>query len=215
VLPNPPALGRRERAKLDKRRRIEEAARAVFSQRGYASATIREIAEHADVAIGTLFVYAKDKRDLLMMIVNDELDALSATERAQVRRSRDLVGDLVAFLRPRYTYWARDPDLARAAMREMNAPYVESPDLGLELLRGQRRRQQIVVAIAHIVRARYRAAGHALEDDPDTIAWLFADIYLSEVRLWLNDAHPTVESGLRRLRALFELAVHGLPEAVR
>ena len=73
----PAKLGLRERGKLEKRRRIRQAARDVFLEKGYDDATTREIAERADVAIGTLFVYAKDKRDLLMMIINDDLDQLN------------------------------------------------------------------------------------------------------------------------------------------
>ena len=71
-----PTLGRRERGKIEKRRRICEATREVFRRKGYEAATTREIADLADVAIGTLFAYASDKRELLMMVINDDREAL-------------------------------------------------------------------------------------------------------------------------------------------
>src|SRR5882762_5109341 len=73
-----PPLGLRERSKLDKLKRIKSAARELFLLRGYDEATTREIARIADVALGTLFAYAVDKRDLLYLIVNDDLEAMTA-----------------------------------------------------------------------------------------------------------------------------------------
>ncbi len=67
----------RERNKAERRRRVLEAARAVFLEHGYEAATTREIAARAGVAVGTVFVYARDKRDLLMTIVNDDLEAVT------------------------------------------------------------------------------------------------------------------------------------------
>jgi len=57
-------IGVRERNKAERRRRIKEAALAAFTEKGYDRATTREIAKLAGVAQGTLFLYARDKRDL-------------------------------------------------------------------------------------------------------------------------------------------------------
>ena len=89
----PQPLGRRERGKLEKRRRIREATREVFRRKGYEAATTREIAARADVAIGTLFAYASDKRELLMMVINDDREALPTSS------SRSTAS--------RPTFWAR------------------------------------------------------------------------------------------------------------
>ena len=57
--------GLRARGKRERRRRLREAAHKVFLERGYEGATTREIAARAEIAIGTLFIYATEKRDLL------------------------------------------------------------------------------------------------------------------------------------------------------
>jgi hypothetical protein len=41
---------------------------------GYDEASTRQIATRAGVALGTLFFYATDKRGLLFLVVNDELE---------------------------------------------------------------------------------------------------------------------------------------------
>ena len=65
----------RERNRRDKLQRITAAARALFVEKGFDETTTREIARRADVALGTLFLYATDKRDLLFLICTDELEA--------------------------------------------------------------------------------------------------------------------------------------------
>ncbi len=63
-----PRLTPRARAALARQRReqITQAALAVFSARGYGEATVREIARRAGVAEGTVYLYFKSKRDLLV-----------------------------------------------------------------------------------------------------------------------------------------------------
>ena len=63
-------LGRRERAKAEKRARILAAARALFEERGFERTSMSEVARAADVAEGTVFQYAATKTDLLMMVVD-------------------------------------------------------------------------------------------------------------------------------------------------
>lgn len=64
--------GRRERNKQDKQARIHSAAAALFAERGYSAVTTQDIADRADVAIGTLFRYAASKAELLLMVFNDD-----------------------------------------------------------------------------------------------------------------------------------------------
>src|SRR5664280_1817055 len=67
------AGGRRERTKRDKQDRIHAAARDLFATQGYSAVTTQQIADRADVAVGTLFRYAASKAELLLMVYNDEL----------------------------------------------------------------------------------------------------------------------------------------------
>jgi TetR/AcrR family fatty acid metabolism transcriptional regulator len=71
---------RRERLKQEREERILEAAAAVFADKGFHQATIRDIAEHADVADGTIYNYFDNKFDLLVGIMAriSELERLPA-----------------------------------------------------------------------------------------------------------------------------------------
>jgi TetR/AcrR family fatty acid metabolism transcriptional regulator len=60
---------RRERLKQEREGRILDAAAAVFARKGFHQATIRDIAELADVADGTIYNYFDNKFDLLIGIM--------------------------------------------------------------------------------------------------------------------------------------------------
>ncbi len=47
-----------------KRQAIIEAARSIFAQKGYEDTTIAEIAEAAGVAVGTIYLYFRNKREI-------------------------------------------------------------------------------------------------------------------------------------------------------
>lgn len=62
---------RRERRIAARREQILEAAAEVFRDKGYGRATTKDIADAADVSEGTLYNYFKNKRDLLIGLVQD------------------------------------------------------------------------------------------------------------------------------------------------
>ncbi|MCR1160792.1 TetR/AcrR family transcriptional regulator [Paenarthrobacter sp. UW852] len=68
--PAPQTLGRRERNKQEKLDRITAAARELFTQHGVDEVTTQQVAEKADVGSGTLFLYAKTKAELLLLVHN-------------------------------------------------------------------------------------------------------------------------------------------------
>ncbi|MGW8267380.1 MAG: TetR/AcrR family transcriptional regulator [Longimicrobiales bacterium] len=94
-LPGKP-LGRRERKKLDTRRRIFRAAFELFTAKGFESTTVEEIAERADVGKGTVFNYFPQKTAFLVAayqewveLMQEELGPLDSWEgsaRSQLSR---------------------------------------------------------------------------------------------------------------------------------
>src|SRR5689334_15739514 len=94
-----PPLGRREQAKLDKRERIKAAAWELFTRDGYEATTTKQVAERADVAAGTLFLYASDKRDLLCLVMHDRLVETVDARFATMPRGGPLIEQLMHVFR--------------------------------------------------------------------------------------------------------------------
>src|ERR1700730_18397010 len=97
TLPDPPGL--RERNKRAKLEKISRAARSLFIRRGYDATTLRHIAAKAGVGLGTLFSYAADKRDLLFLIINDDIEAMNRRALAAAPADRSLLERVVARIR--------------------------------------------------------------------------------------------------------------------
>ena len=60
---------RREKLTAQRREQILKAALEIFSQKGYAAATIPEIAGAAGVAAGTIYLYYASKRELFVAVI--------------------------------------------------------------------------------------------------------------------------------------------------
>src|SRR6266403_4963773 len=73
-----PAIGRRDRQKQDRERRIIAAARRLFEGSGYAGTAMEDVAARAGLAVGTLYNYFSSKDDLLLAIMRRESDEVIA-----------------------------------------------------------------------------------------------------------------------------------------
>ena len=74
--------GLRAKHKIDRNSRIVEAASGLFRREGYEGARIEEIAAKAEVSVGTIYNYYRNKGDILVAIVSMEVhEVLAAGQR--------------------------------------------------------------------------------------------------------------------------------------
>ena len=62
--------------RIDKRNLITDAAVEVFAEKGFHLARISDIAQRAGIADGTIYLYFKNKEDLLLSIFEEKMDLL-------------------------------------------------------------------------------------------------------------------------------------------
>lgn len=62
---------RKQRTTEKRREQIQQAALEVFSSKGFAAATIPEIARQAGVAAGTIYLYYPSKRELFISVIRN------------------------------------------------------------------------------------------------------------------------------------------------
>lgn len=99
-------VGRRERKKLETRRKIFRSAFELFALKGFEGTTVEEIAQRADVAKGTIFNYFPHKRAFLlaahrewMVRLEEDLgppDSWEGTAQDQLLRILEYMADLSA-----------------------------------------------------------------------------------------------------------------------
>jgi TetR/AcrR family transcriptional regulator len=79
------ALSRKEREFQRRRREILDTAELVFSEKGYVSATMEEVARRAEFAVGTLYKFFENKAELHEEIMRAKLDLLEQKVRQEVQ----------------------------------------------------------------------------------------------------------------------------------
>jgi AcrR family transcriptional regulator len=70
-------LGVRDTQKQETRARVLAAARDLFDEVGYEGATIRLVAQHAGVSIGSVFTTFSSKADILSQVMQDRLEGVA------------------------------------------------------------------------------------------------------------------------------------------
>ena len=205
----PRKLGLRERNKLDKIQRIRRAALEMFESNGYEATTTREIAERADVAIGTLFLYADGKHDLLFLIFNDDLDRLAEQAFAAINGSDSLTEQVLQIFAPQYRLFLTRAPLAKAMLREMVfLAHGKQTDQFL------RNRVRLMTGLEELVRQAIDDQRITTAADPALIAKIFFALFSAEVRQWLNmESQPDLMVGLDSLRQTLMVFAHGLGES--
>jgi len=132
----PSPLGRRERNKQQKLERITAAAAELFDRHGVDEVTTQQIADAADIGTGTLFLYAKSKAELLLLVQNThyaeaiEVGVSAATTKAST------IDAVMAIVQPIVECNRRQIDNGRMYLRELVFGDPEEPyhRVGLELI---------------------------------------------------------------------------------
>ena len=111
--------GRRERNKQDKLGRITAAASELFAERGVDEVTTQEIADKADIGAGTLFLYAKSKGELLLLVQNSTYADALQQGRAAAEGITDTLDAVMAIVRPVVECNRKQVDNGRTYLREI------------------------------------------------------------------------------------------------
>ena len=201
------AFGLRERNKRDKLRRIKDAATELFLEKGFDDTTTRAIALRAGVGLGTIFVYAPTKRDLLFLIINEELQTEVDRSTALVQERRSLLDNLMRVFRAHYRYFGQRPTLSRLALREMMF-YAAGPQAQKFL----NTRERLIALIETAVTMAIDKKEIAPREDAKLVAWVIFSIYQIEIRHWLSSNDLDLAKGADFSKAAAN-SVRGRPGA--
>lgn len=196
--------GLRARNKLDKLRRIKDAAQSLFIAKGFDDTTMREIAMRAGVGLGTIFLYAKDKRDLLFLTINEPLEKITEEAEGIFDPKAPLMDNLVAIARLHYRFFGQQPALARLALREMIFY-----DSGAQAASFQRTRERLIQLFGHTVECAVKNAEIAPSEPPLFAGWTLFCIFQVELRRWLSSDVAHLRAGLSELERAFQMLIVG------
>jgi AcrR family transcriptional regulator len=194
--------GKRAEQKEAVRKRIVEAALALFQSKGFDQTTTRQIAQKAKLAEGTIFNYFETKEDIALHFLQLEVDHAIATVRGTPRlRRAPLEEKLFALVE---------------AQLEFLAPHEKF--IGAAFVHALRPTSKIAFSMQALdLRNRYIAFVHELIQESESVppgallTWaapsVFWIYYLGILLYWLNDASAGKQHTLALLDRSLELGV--------
>jgi TetR/AcrR family transcriptional regulator, fatty acid metabolism regulator protein len=103
----------------DKRTRITDAAVAVFAEKGFHAARVSDVAKRAGVADGTIYLYFKNKEDLLLSIFEEKMGLLITELTQSWVGIDDPLDKMRAYARHHFRQLQEHPDLAQVFQVEL------------------------------------------------------------------------------------------------
>ncbi len=103
----------------EKRERILRAAIKIFSNKGFFNSRISEIAESAGVADGTIYLYFKNKDDLLISLFEEKMGEVVADVRGRIAGLEGALARLKAFIANHMQLLVREAGLIEVMQVEL------------------------------------------------------------------------------------------------
>ena len=167
---------------MEKRARIIAAARALFAQQGFEQTTTQQIADAAEIGSGTLFLYAKTKEDLLVMVFRDEMQAVALDSFISLPPKASPIDQIMTVFRRMVEYHERDIELTRILVKEISIPPTAeraAEQVGLV--------ENILGGIAKIIRRGQRTGALSQRFTPSLTARSVFSIYHFGLLGWLGE----------------------------
>jgi len=184
-------------AQRERRTRILDATIELATEGGFDAVQMREVADRAEVALGTLYRYFPSKIHLLVSALSREFDAVEEISRTR-RVPGDTPADRVMFVLERTTRTLqRDPllteALTRAFMFADNSVKDEIEEVGMKLT-------------ALIGRTMSGQPDHEATEEEAAIIRVIADVWLAALVAWVTGRQQATDV----LRSM-DVAVRLLP----
>jgi AcrR family transcriptional regulator len=194
----------RAQSKLKTRRRVLDAARRLFMERGYEAATIRDIAAQADLSTGAVFASFIDKTDLFNAVMAEDFQRQVEALRGASKPGSKVEDALLAVFEAGYRFHGAQLPLLQAAIslswsHGLGGEFGDRPSFGLAM-----------DALSDIL-TRGVAAGELKADSEEVrlAAELLWDAYVSNYRRALFDGW-SIDRLIERIRQQVALILAGL-----
>jgi TetR/AcrR family fatty acid metabolism transcriptional regulator len=186
-----------------KRDRILEGAVEAFAAKGFHRTTVRDVAQAAGVADGTIYLYFGSKNEILATIFETALERFWERGRAFLEQDEDPLGQLDRLVHLHLTFMGEDRRLAAVFQVDLRHSFRFLGEVSREVLRGHLERVQ------SIIRRGQDSGVFATEPDAVTAAHMVFGVLDQMVTSWvlsrrnyrLESQIPAVQRFLRQALA--------------
>lgn len=108
-----------------KYKQIIEAAVEVIAENGFHASQVSKIAKKANVADGTIYLYFKNKEDILISVFKEKMGSFVSITRGAIQEQSSASEKLQTFIHMHYYQLASNPDLAIVTQLELRQSKTE------------------------------------------------------------------------------------------
>lgn len=102
-----------------KYKQIIDAAVVVISENGYHQAQVSKIAKQAGVADGTIYLYFKNKEDILISMFREKMAVFSESVQPLIEKETKAANKLLKLIQNHFSILSQDPNLAIVTQLEL------------------------------------------------------------------------------------------------
>lgn len=113
---------RRQRERQEHVKHVLNVAGEMFAKRGFFKVTMKEIAERAEFALGTLYSFFKGKRRLYQQVIEQKLDELTTAVSSEMVCETSPAHIVERFIEAKLHFFFRNLDFVRLYFVEMHSP---------------------------------------------------------------------------------------------
>jgi len=198
-------LTRRESNKADKLRRIEQAARSLFLEKGYDETTVREVASRAGVGFGTIFSYVTDKAELVYLIRNNEMEALLGEILPRARAAANLEEQILTLTEAVFRLFRGQSQLSKIIRRELTAHHD-----GIQGKRFAETRGRILSYFAECISTAQASGAVRSAEEPELLAQTLFALMSFQLRRGEAEAEAGgIDAGLAYMNRMLRSVLSG------
>ncbi|MBA3653739.1 MAG: TetR/AcrR family transcriptional regulator [Actinobacteria bacterium] len=165
--------GRRARNQAVRRKRVLEAAMALAAAGGYEAVQMRDVAEGADVALGTLYRYFPSKDQLLVAALGEWASTLERRLKQKPPAGATAADRVIDVLRRASRALEREPRVTGAMVTALSSP---DPDAAAT-------KNEVYETLRAIISG---AIGGAAVDSPDEVVRVLGYVWFAALVSWVG-----------------------------
>lgn len=191
-------IPRKQRDKLLRRTDILNAATVVFAGKGYHKAAMSDIAEEAEYAVGTIYLYFKDKKALYLTLIDEKVVELIRCVKEKAGKAQSASEKLRILIEEEFSYFEKNEDFFRIYFSEAGLERWAIKDKPLKVT--VEKATKFLDYYAEIMRQAQEENTIKKDIDPKRAAYLLAGMIKSVIIPWLKNK-PVKQESLKGLSA--------------
>ncbi|MBT4126358.1 MAG: TetR/AcrR family transcriptional regulator [Chloroflexi bacterium] len=175
------AVAERTQSEAQRRKQILDAARTVFEDKGYESATISDIVRKAGIAQGTFYLYFESKKDVVVELAQKPMADMAVRVQAILDGTESLEDILRKFVPLGFVVGKENPDLCRLM-------HMSSENTGV--IRDMEAHSEVSALIVQMFQ-RFMGSGEMVPMNPAVAADMFRIIMTGAMQMaFATDPQP-------------------------